>query len=120
MSIRVHTRKEDEATLELALVNIAGGDTRAARSIHKHYVLRLALSLSFRMSIDATLHVSELRPRGEQGSEYRLKQLLDEGEREGDQTDLVRLLLSVSHGIDLFNDAERESYFENLLEYHLH
>lgn len=120
MSMRIKTQVEDEKTIQEALINLAGGDPIEASAISKHYILRLALSLSFRQPVPKGVSPAQLRPHGETKSEYRLKQLLDEGDAQSDQVELVRLLLSVAHELDLFNDVNREEYIQHLLEYHLH
>jgi len=119
MSIRIRTRQEDELTLQQQLEALAGRPDRVSL-ISKFYMLRAALSLSLRMPIRKEDSPQVLRPRGSHGSEYRLSTLLG-GEKSPDsQAELVRLLLSVGHGVDLFRGPDREKHFQYFLEYHIH
>jgi S-DNA-T family DNA segregation ATPase FtsK/SpoIIIE len=120
MSGRVFTSEEDERTINRVILDLSreplGGSARTMAGLHKWHVLRLALTLSLRAPV-TTQGLPDRGARG--GAEYRLDQLTGLGKKDEDYTLVTRALLSVLHGVDLF-DAERgEERLEQLLEHHL-
>ena len=98
MATKIYTDRQDEQVIETVLKK------GLKASLPKWSVLRLALGRSLRIETDPD---ESLDQREGGGKEYDLEQLTGDG-RSGDDdiTPLLRAMLSVRHGEDLFTDND--------------
>lgn len=115
-AVRVKTTSEDEEIIQSVREAFAGRNYTNI-GLDKWYVLRLALMFSLSQDGDPLdLPVGSKSS----GSDYRLAQLTGEGKGGDDFTDLFRAILSVRHGVDLFDRVHGDQYFQDWLERHIH
>lgn len=120
MSRGVRTTKNDERFVRSITTALGGDENANFAPVHKWRVLRLAVGLSLREGLTAQESIDAQGPEGPYGQRYRMQQATGEGKGEpDDQTDLLRVLLSVLHEEDLFA-SENHDRFRRLLEFHIH
>ena len=99
MATKIYTDRQDEQVIETVLKK------GLKASLPKWSVLRLALGRSLRIESEPDESLDHRERQG--GREYHLEQLTGDGKSGDDNiTPLLRAMLSVRHGEDLFADND--------------
>jgi S-DNA-T family DNA segregation ATPase FtsK/SpoIIIE len=96
--MKLYTSEQDEVVIKQVLRRALRGSDREP----KWKALRIALALSLARSDVPSEEYDEVKPKG---GEYSWEQVCGQG-YESDYTDSYRAILSVFHGVDLFDDEQ--------------